>query len=627
MLMLITAGGLSAQQYGSFKDPRDGRVYKTVKIGDQVWMAENLSAIKFSNGDIIPEAKTEAEWILAGKNKQPAWCYYNFDANYEATYGRLYNWYAVNDFRGLEPSGWAIPKEKDWIGLKVLLEGGDINWRELILSNANKVNDKVSIDLLGAGWKMKNASGWKKWRLRDEEVKYESSRKTEVWSTGGSNESGFSALPGGQIGNGGIAAFNDDTTSRYFYNLGDVGYWWTRSEDSETTEYYAKFSSLSYSSSFFQTGLLSKKDFGYSIRCFRKFNYIQSSKFNDSTIVTIAFVNQNNFDSETPFFKDSLALIRRTITIAHKRKYFFYGLYNRELKSLLSPDYTSIGDFKNGVAKIIRTFPDGSNKIGFINKTGKVVIPVIHRDNNYSQFSDGLCPIEGANGFFGFINVKGELVLPYKYLLVGGKGFSSGYSQVKLATTSEIYLIDKLGKIIDKRSDNPSSSFKFTSGDVKLDPNNRHICPDCNGAKYFKGCEKCDDKGVLHCSPCSGTGENISSKQVNCMGQEIIGIVYCSRCRGGCNFPEYKYFKNGIKCLKCRGQGLVYCTECQGKPKLHHYKCESCEGIGYKKFIVCIYCKGELPKKNELSPEMNAFIFGKCNMCKGSGKLSRPLSY
>jgi len=60
-----------AQQYGSFKDTRDGRAYKTVKIGEQVWMAENINTDRFRNGDIIPEAKTKEEWIKAGENRQP----------------------------------------------------------------------------------------------------------------------------------------------------------------------------------------------------------------------------------------------------------------------------------------------------------------------------------------------------------------------------------------------------------------------------------------------------------------------------------------------------------------------------------------------------------------------------
>ena len=94
-----------AQQYGSFKDPRDGKVYKTVKIGGQEWMAENLNVSKFRNGDIIPHAKSNAEWKAAGEKKQPAWCYYENDPSNGVKYGKLYNWYAVRDPRGVGTTG------------------------------------------------------------------------------------------------------------------------------------------------------------------------------------------------------------------------------------------------------------------------------------------------------------------------------------------------------------------------------------------------------------------------------------------------------------------------------------------------------------------------------------------
>jgi uncharacterized protein (TIGR02145 family) len=102
-----------AQQYGSFKDSRDGKVYKTVKIGDQVWMAENLNTDRFRNGDLILEAKTNEDWENACKNKQPAWCYYENNPNNEERFGKLYNWYAIVDSRGLSPEGWHLGSEKE----------------------------------------------------------------------------------------------------------------------------------------------------------------------------------------------------------------------------------------------------------------------------------------------------------------------------------------------------------------------------------------------------------------------------------------------------------------------------------------------------------------------------------
>ena len=87
---------------------------KTIQIGTQVWMVENLNVDRFRNGDLIPEARTEEAWQKAGDNKQPAWCYYNNDPKNGATYGKLYNWYAVNDPRGLAPKGYHVPRDAEW---------------------------------------------------------------------------------------------------------------------------------------------------------------------------------------------------------------------------------------------------------------------------------------------------------------------------------------------------------------------------------------------------------------------------------------------------------------------------------------------------------------------------------
>jgi uncharacterized protein (TIGR02145 family) len=89
-------------------------VYKELPIGKQVWMVENVNIDKFRNGDSIPQAKTSKEWEKAGKNKQPAWCYYDNNQKNGAKYGKLYNWYAVNDSRNMAPKGWHIPSDAEW---------------------------------------------------------------------------------------------------------------------------------------------------------------------------------------------------------------------------------------------------------------------------------------------------------------------------------------------------------------------------------------------------------------------------------------------------------------------------------------------------------------------------------
>jgi hypothetical protein len=86
----------------------------SVKIGDQVWMSKNLDVNTFRNGDVIPEVKTNEDWYNASISKKPAWCYYNNDPSNGEKFGKLYNWYAINDSRGLAPIGWHIPSRSDW---------------------------------------------------------------------------------------------------------------------------------------------------------------------------------------------------------------------------------------------------------------------------------------------------------------------------------------------------------------------------------------------------------------------------------------------------------------------------------------------------------------------------------
>jgi uncharacterized protein (TIGR02145 family) len=85
--------------------------YATVTIGTQVWMTKNLDVDRYRNGDIIPEVKDSIAWANL---KTGAWCYYNNDPELGKIYGKLYNWYAVNDPRGLAPAGYHIPTDAEW---------------------------------------------------------------------------------------------------------------------------------------------------------------------------------------------------------------------------------------------------------------------------------------------------------------------------------------------------------------------------------------------------------------------------------------------------------------------------------------------------------------------------------
>ena len=154
---------------------------QSITIGSQVWDTKNLDVATFRNGDTIREARTDEEWTASGKNGEPAWCYYENSPANGAKYGKLYNWYAVSDPRGLCPAGWHVPEEAEWAAL---------------------------IDHLGdesvAGTKMKSATGWREFIKK---------------SIGGSDESGFMGLPGG-----------DRYIDGSFYRIGVGGFWWSKSE-------------------------------------------------------------------------------------------------------------------------------------------------------------------------------------------------------------------------------------------------------------------------------------------------------------------------------------------------------------------------------------------------------------
>ena len=159
----------------------EGQTYKTVKIGNQTWMAENLNVSTFRNGDPIPQAKTNKEWELAGKNKKPAWCYYENNPNHGLKYGKLYNWYAISDYRGLAPEGWHIPANYEF---------------NLLIKDNYEINSD----------KLKSKEEWG--CIFD---------KINCISNG-NNESGFNALPSG-------GRFYEGT----FVHKGYCSIWWTSS--------------------------------------------------------------------------------------------------------------------------------------------------------------------------------------------------------------------------------------------------------------------------------------------------------------------------------------------------------------------------------------------------------------
>lgn len=101
----------------------DSNVYRTVTIKGQEWMGENLSVKHYRNGDPIYHAATATEWEAASRRGEGAWCYYSNNQKYGNSHGILYNWYAINDPRGLAPEGWQVPDDSDWNSLSSMLGG------------------------------------------------------------------------------------------------------------------------------------------------------------------------------------------------------------------------------------------------------------------------------------------------------------------------------------------------------------------------------------------------------------------------------------------------------------------------------------------------------------------------
>lgn len=159
----------------------DGNVYETVTICNQTWTKSNLNVSKYRNGDVIPQVQDATQWANLTTG---AWCYYNNDTANGAVYGKLYNWYAVNDPRGLAPQGWHVPSDDEWTTLTTCLGGEAV-----------------------AGGKMKEVG-------------------TAHWlspNTGATDESGFAGLPGGKLKKISVSDVQ-------FIYLQNNGVWWSSTE-------------------------------------------------------------------------------------------------------------------------------------------------------------------------------------------------------------------------------------------------------------------------------------------------------------------------------------------------------------------------------------------------------------
>ena len=180
VLMLILFTFLYSYGEDKTTKPVENKI-DNVQIGTQVWMKKNLDVDHYINGDSIPEVQDSTKWanLTIG-----AWCYYNNDPVNGVVYGKLYNWYAVNDPRGLAPSGYHIPSDEEWTELNSCL-GSTLA--------GGKLKSTGTIEGGNGLWSSPN--------------------------TGVTNSSGFSGLPGGYRNN-----------NAHYLNISFDGVWWSSAE-------------------------------------------------------------------------------------------------------------------------------------------------------------------------------------------------------------------------------------------------------------------------------------------------------------------------------------------------------------------------------------------------------------
>jgi uncharacterized protein (TIGR02145 family) len=188
-----------------------GNTYKTIRIGNQIWMTENLRVTQYNDGMSIAEVRDDATWSALTTG---AWCWYDNNEDYDAPYGKIYNAYAVSTDK-LCPVGWHIPTDLEWTQLTEELGGGII-----------------------AGGKLKQ-NGLEYWSIPNE---------------GATNETGFGAVAGG------YRRAPGEFESQYYF-----GYWWSNTKNTIDQTYYRTLQNYNANISRSQTG----SRLGMSVRCLK----------------------------------------------------------------------------------------------------------------------------------------------------------------------------------------------------------------------------------------------------------------------------------------------------------------------------------------------------------------------
>lgn len=212
VIVLLISGFVKAQV-----SDVDGNVYKTVVIGEQTWMAENLKTTRYATGDTIPNVVNKDQWLNLTDG---AWSYYKNDIKNDELYGKLYNWYNVVDDRNVCPNGWHVPSDEEW---KVLAD--------YVIENGYEGTEGVAL---------KGQSGWNDY---------------DGLSGNGTDNFGFNALPGG-----------NRNINGNFSKIGQNGYWWSTSEHANPLNAWSRYL---YNNNSNIMNYEDFKNYGFSIRCLK----------------------------------------------------------------------------------------------------------------------------------------------------------------------------------------------------------------------------------------------------------------------------------------------------------------------------------------------------------------------
>lgn len=218
ILVIVTSGCKKNDDDSIIKDD-DGNIYQTVTIGTQVWLKENLKTTRYNDGTTIPQITDQTEW----KNAiSAAYCWYDNDIANKDPFGAIYNWYAVNTGK-LCPKGWHVPTEIEWTELVTFLGGESVAGGKLKTTGTIQGGDGL--------WNQPNVAA--------------------------TNETGFSALPGGLRGTGNVA----------FMDIYWGGVWWTSTEYPPNSAYY--FFINNYDGTVGDSDTGTSKNSGFSVRCLK----------------------------------------------------------------------------------------------------------------------------------------------------------------------------------------------------------------------------------------------------------------------------------------------------------------------------------------------------------------------